>query len=479
MRKKLLLCIILISALLLSGCSLKKEKLILATEAGFAPYEYYENGEIVGVDIDIAREIANKLNMELVVKDVAFDSIISEVKTEKSDLGAAGISYTQERAKEVDFSIDYMESRQVLIVKKNSTIKSPKQLKKQRIAVQLGSVADSYLTENYKTVTVIREKKFLAAIQDLIDNKVDGVVMDEIPAKELIKSDMVILDEALVVDHYGMIVKKGNKDLLDSINETIKELQNKGKIEEMLLSHMGIGNKTNIPDRNKQTITEKFYYSIIYNNRYKYIIEGLKNTLLIALGAVILGVLLGGITAIIRNINENTKKLKLLSLLAKAYVSIIRGTPVILQLMIIYYVIFKSVDINIVLVGILAFGINSGAYVAEIIRAGINSVDKGQSDAGYALGLHYHHVMGKIVLPGAIKNILPALGNEFITLVKETSVGAYIGIIELTKASDIIASRTYDYFFPLIIIAIIYLIITLVLSKLINIMEVKLNHARD
>ena len=147
--------------------------------------------------------------------------------------------------------------------------------------------------------------------------------------------------------------------------------------------------------------------------------------------------------------------------------------------MIIYYVIFKSVDVNIVLVGILAFGINSGAYVAEIIRAGINSVDKGQSDAGYALGLHYHHVMGKIVLPGAIKNILPALGNEFITLVKETSVGAYIGIIELTKASDIIASRTYDYFFPLIIIAIIYLIITLVLSKLINIMEVKLNHARD
>ncbi len=479
MRKKLLLCIILISALLLSGCSLKKEKLILATEAGFAPYEYYENGEIVGVDIDIAREVANKLNMELVIKDVAFDSIISEVKTEKSDLGAAGISYTKERAKEVDFSIDYMESRQVLIVKKNSIIKSPKQLKKQKIAVQLGSVADSYLTENYPTVNVIREKKYLAAIQDLIDNKVDGVVMDEIPAKELIKSDMVILDEALVVDHYGMIVKKGNKDLLDAINETIKELQNEGKIEEILLSHMGIGNKTNIPDRNKQTITEKFYYSIIYNNRYKYIIEGLKNTLLIALGAVILGVLLGGITAIIRNINENTKKLKLLSLLAKAYVSIIRGTPVILQLMIIYYVIFKSVDVNIVLVGILAFGINSGAYVAEIIRAGINSVDKGQSDAGYALGLHYHHVMGKIVLPGAIKNILPALGNEFITLVKETSVGAYIGIIELTKASDIIASRTYDYFFPLIIIAIIYLIITLVLSKLINIMEVKLNHARD
>jgi ABC-type amino acid transport system permease subunit len=146
--------------------------------------------------------------------------------------------------------------------------------------------------------------------------------------------------------------------------------------------------------------------------------------------------------------------------------------------MIIYYVIFKALSVNIVLVGILAFGINSGAYVAEIIRAGFQSVKKGQIEAGYALGLHYSQVTSKIVVPEALKNILPALGNEFITLVKETSIGAYIGIIELTKASDIIASRTYDYFFPLMIIALIYLAITLFLSKCINYMERRLNHAR-
>ncbi len=480
MKKRfLLLGLFLFVVLLITGCGSKKEELVLATEAGFAPYEYYENGEIVGVDIDIVKEIANRMNRELVIKDVAFDSIISEIKTEKSDIGAAGISYTQERAKEVDFSIDYMESRQVLIVKKSNTISSPKDLSYERIAVQLGTVADDYLTENFPNLTLIREKKFLAAFQDLIDDKVDGVVMDEIPAKELLKNDMKILDEAVVVDHYGMIVKKGNSELLSTINEVIEDMQEEGKMEELLLAHMGLAEQEKIPDRSEQTITQKFYYSIIYNARYKYILEGLKNTLLIALGAVILGTFLGGLTAIIRNINENTKRLKLLSLLAKGYVTIIRGTPVILQLMIIYYVIFKALDVNIVLVGILAFGINSGAYVAEIIRAGINSVDKGQVDAGYALGLHYHHVMGKIVLPGAIKNILPALGNEFITLVKETSVGAYIGIVELTKASDIIASRTYDYFFPLILIAIIYLIITLLLTKLISVMEVKLNHARS
>ena len=224
------------------------------------------------------------------------------------------------------------------------------------------------------------------------------------------------------------------------------------------------------------SIWDNFYYSVIYDNRYKFIIEGLCNTIIIAFFAVLLGIIIGIFVAIVRNYHEKTNKLKILDKLVKLYVNVIRGTPVILQLMIIYYVIFRSVDINIVIVGILAFGINSGAYVSEIIRAGINSIDKGQMEAGYSLGFTYSKVMKYILMPQAIKNILPALGNEFITLLKETSVGAYIGIIELTKASDIIASRTYDYFFPLIIIALIYLVMTLGLSKLVNIMEVKLNN---
>lgn len=226
-------------------------------------------------------------------------------------------------------------------------------------------------------------------------------------------------------------------------------------------------------------IWDSFYQSVIYDNRYEFILEGLFNTIIIALGAVVIGTLIGIVTALIRNNHDINGKMKIGNKLSKLYVDIIRGTPSILQLMIIYYVIFKSVDINIVFVGILAFGINSGAYVSEIIRAGINSVDKGQFEAGYGLGLSYGKVMRYIVLPQALKNILPALGNEFITLVKETAVGAYIGIVELTKASDIIASRTYDYFFPLIIIAIIYLIITLSLTKGVSIMERRLNNVRS
>lgn len=226
-------------------------------------------------------------------------------------------------------------------------------------------------------------------------------------------------------------------------------------------------------------IVESFYQSVIYDGRWKFILEGLANTCIIALGAVILGVIIGAIIALIRNYYDHTSKLKLLNFIAKAYTDIIRGTPSTLQLMIIYYIIFGSVDVNIVIVGILAFGINSGAYVAEIIRAGVNSIDKGQMEAGYALGLSYKQIIFSIIFPQAIKNVLPALGNEFITLVKETSIGAYIGIVELTKASDIIASRTYDYFFPLMLIALIYLTITFILTKLISRMEVRLNHARS
>lgn len=227
------------------------------------------------------------------------------------------------------------------------------------------------------------------------------------------------------------------------------------------------------------SIGEPIYQTLIYDNRYKFILEGLFNTIIIALFAVILGTVIGVLVALIRNNYDRNNKMKILNFIAKWYVDIIRGTPIVLQLMIIYYVVFKSVDVSVVLVGILAFGINSGAYVSEIIRAGIQSIPIGQTEAGYALGLKYNQIMRYIVLPQAFKNILPALGNEFITLVKETSIGAYIGIIELTKASDIIASRTYDYFFPLILVAIIYLIITLGLSKGVQKLERKLNHARS
>lgn len=224
-----------------------------------------------------------------------------------------------------------------------------------------------------------------------------------------------------------------------------------------------------------ELIRENIYNSFIYQDRYKYYLTGLGNTIIMAFFACLIGVVLGLILSLVIDYNEKTGKLYLLSAFARMYIGIIRGTPALLQLMILYYIIFKSVNINIVVVGIISFGLNSGAYVSQIIRSGLISIPKGQEEASTMLGFNYFQTMKYVILPQALRNVLPALGNEFITLLKETSVAGYIGILELTKASDIVASSTYDYFFPLLIVAIIYLILTLGLTKLLNFFERRLS----
>ena len=230
--------ILLLGIFLIGGCSKDENTLVMATEAGFAPYEYYENNEIVGVDVDIAKEIAAAMGKELVIKDVAFDSIINEVKSGKADFGAAGISYSDERAEEVDFTINYTTSKQIVVVKEDSNITND-DLANLKIAVQLGSVGDTYVTQNYPNAQITRQKKYLAAIQDLLTDKVDCVVMDELPAIEILKnnSGLKILDQELFTDSYGMIIKKGNTELLNAINEVLKKLVEEGKIEEFVIKH--------------------------------------------------------------------------------------------------------------------------------------------------------------------------------------------------------------------------------------------------
>ena len=229
----------LIMSFLLVGCTKNKNELVMVTEAGFAPYEYYEDGKIVGVDVAIAEEIAKAMGKELVVKDIFFDSIINELKSGKADMGLAGMSITEERLKEVDFSIEYIKSRQVVIVKKGSSIKSIKDIKNKKIAVQLGTIADNYVTEEKLTNNIVRQKKYLSMIEDLKANKVDLVIMDELPAKEIIKTNnnLKLLSEYVFEDSYGIAVKKGNTELLNKINEVLTRLINEGKIDEYVIKY--------------------------------------------------------------------------------------------------------------------------------------------------------------------------------------------------------------------------------------------------
>ena len=222
------------------------------------------------------------------------------------------------------------------------------------------------------------------------------------------------------------------------------------------------------------SLIEQFQFNFLDDNRWQFIVSGLKNTIIITFFAVLLGIFLGFVIAIVRSTHDKTGKLKILNAICRVYLTVIRGTPTMVQLLIVYYVIFATVDPGKVVVAIIAFGMNSAAYVAEIVRSGIMSIDQGQFEAGRSLGLNYTQTMTKIILPQAVKNILPALGNELIVLLKETSISGYIGLTDLTRGGDIILSQTYSALFPLLAVAAIYLVIVCFLTYLVGRLERRL-----
>ena len=221
-------------------------------------------------------------------------------------------------------------------------------------------------------------------------------------------------------------------------------------------------------------LKESFYVNFMQEGRWKYLTNGFLVTVEVSFFSVLLGILVGFVVAVIRATHDKTGNLRFLNTLCKLYLTVIRGTPVVVQLLMIYFVIFGSVDVSKVLVAVVAFGFNSGAYVAEIIRGGIMSIDKGQFEAGRSLGLGYAQTMIYIILPQAFKNVLPSLGNEFIVLVKETSIAGYIAVTDITKAAQYVGSKTYDLITPLLIAAAFYLILVFILTKLQKLLERRL-----
>lgn len=330
------------------GVTRNNGTLIVATNAYFSPYEYYSSGKIVGIDADICQAICDYLGMELKIEDMEFDSIITAVQSGKADIGASGMTVTEERLKNIDFTNTYTTASQVIVVRDNNALKA------------------------------------------------------------------------------------------------------------------------------SNSLTERFESDFITDNRYSYIFKGLLNTLIIAVCAALLGIVIGFVIAVIRSNHDMTGHLKIANFICNVYLTVIRGTPTMVQLLIIYYIIFGSININKIIVAILAFGINSGAYVAEIVRSGIMSIDAGQFEAARSLGLTYRQTMTNVIFPQAFKNVLPALTNEFIVLLKETSISGYIGLTDLTRGGDIIRSITYDAMLPLLGVALIYLVIVMILSTFVKKLERRL-----
>ena len=221
----------------------------------------------------------------------------------------------------------------------------------------------------------------------------------------------------------------------------------------------------------------KFYANFIKDDRWLGLVSGLKVTIIVTLEALLLGVIIGFIVAIIRSYHDKTNKLKIVNAICKVYLTVIRGTPTMIQILIMYLVVFGSSSLDSIIIGGIAFGINSGAYVAEIVRSGIMSIPIGQTEAGRSLGLNYAQTMRLIIVPQAFKNVLPALVNEMIVLIKETAIIGYIGEQDLTKAAMIIQSRTFDAFMPLLAAAVIYLALVMLLTFFMNKLERRLRNS--
>lgn len=482
-KRRIVSCLVIFaSVLLLVACKSNgtKEKIIVGTEAGFAPYEYMRGNEVVGIDMDIANAIADELGKELVIKNMDFDGALTAVSSGKVDFVAAGVSVTDERKETMDFSHEYVDSTEVVLV--NGDVPAivvgeegitGEDLDGKVVAVQQGNIADIWVSskDNCNAKEVRRYTKLAQAAEDLKNEKIDCIVMDCYPAEEMVAANpgLKILDGVLFEDKYAIAVKKGNQELLDDINAVIDKLIADGKIAEFTASHTTEGQAAQ--QQKEKSFMERMYDAVIRSQRYFAYLDGLKVTILISLLAILLGTLIGLLVAVVKVSPSANIIMVLLQKICGIYTTVIRGTPVMVQLLIMYNLIFTSRDTNEILVGSICFGINSGAYVAEIIRAGIESVDKGQMEAGRSLGFNYIQAMRFIIVPQAIKNILPALGNEFIVLIKETSVAGVIAVTDLTKAAQYIGSASYDVLPPLYVAAACYLVIVLGLTKLQGMLE--------
>ena len=458
----------------LSGCNNQsKTKLIVATNAEFAPFEYLDGDEFKGIDMDIIKAYGEYANIEIEIKNMDFDATLLSVSTNKADLAIAAITKNEKREETLSFSNSYYTANQVVIVKEDSvysSLTSEKEIldalsnNNAKIGCQRGTTGQYYIEGSsdwdFTGIANASCKTYdngALAVTDLVKGNLDAVIIDEAPAKLYCQKieGTKLLNIVLTQEEYCIAVNKGNEELINSLNTFITEIKNNGKYDEIINSYYG-----------DETTSSNNVWSMIVK-----VLKGLSVTLLITLSAFVLGILIGMLISLIQGVKSNKIIFKVLKKIANIYVSIFRGTPVTVQLLIIYYVVFTNIQP--LIAAIVAFGLNSGAYVSEIIRGGINSIPKGQMEAGRSLGLSYPTVMKKIILPQAIRNCLPSLGNEFVALIKETSVVSFITVIDLYSAFRALATASFNYKGIYLIMGVVYFVIIFIFTYLIKLLEKK------
>ncbi|HGN1911329.1 TPA: ABC transporter permease subunit [Staphylococcus aureus] len=436
----------------------------LSADYATMEFEHTVNGktEYAGVDIDLAKKIAKDNNLKLKIVNMSFDSLLGALKTGKIDIIISGMTSTPERKKQVDFSDSYMMTKNIMLVKKDKVneYKDIKDFNNKKVGAQKGTEQEKIAQTEIENASITSLSRLPDVILALKSGKVEGAVVEKPVAEAYLKQNpkLGISNVKFNEEEKDTViaVPKDSPKLLSQINKTIKEVKDKGLIDKYMT------NAANAMNDDSGFISK-------YGS---FFLKGIKITILISLIGVALGSILGAFVALMK-----LSKIKIISWIASIYIEILRGTPMLVQVFIVFFGITAALglDISALVCGTIALVINSSAYIAEIIRAGINAVDKGQMEAARSLGLNYRQTMKSVIMPQAIKNILPALGNEFVTLIKESSIVSTIGVGEIMFNAQVVQGISFDPFTPLIVAAALYFVLTFVLTRIMNMIEGRLN----
>ncbi|MBD6901545.1 ABC transporter permease subunit [Staphylococcus aureus] len=444
----------------------ERGELRVGLSADYAPmeFEHTVNGktEYAGVDIDLAKKIAKDNNLKLKIVNMSFDSLLGALKTGKIDIIISGMTSTPERKKQVDFSDSYMMTKNIMLVKKDKVneYKDIKDFNNKKVGAQKGTEQEKIAQTEIENASITSLSRLPDVILALKSGKVEGAVVEKPVAEAYLKQNpkLGISNVKFNEEEKDTViaVPKDSPKLLSQINKTIKEVKDKGLIDKYMT------NAANAMNDDSGFISK-------YGS---FFLKGIKITILISLIGVALGSILGAFVALMK-----LSKIKIISWIASIYIEILRGTPMLVQVFIVFFGITAALglDISALVCGTIALVINSSAYIAEIIRAGINAVDKGQMEAARSLGLNYRQTMKSVIMPQANKNILPALGNEFVTLIKESSIVSTIGVGEIMFNAQVVQGISFDPFTPLLVAAALYFVLTFVLTRIMNMIEGRLN----
>ena len=445
----------------------KRGELRVGLSADYAPYEFEHNvngkTKYAGIDIELAKKIAKDNNLKLKIVNMQFDSLLGAIKTGKIDLIISGMTPTPEREKEVDFSNPYMTVTQKMIIKKanEDKLKTLDDFTNKRIGVQKQTQQETIANEEINNAQVQSLTRVPEVIMSLKSGKVDGMVIEGPVAQAYLKQNPDLKFANGVKFKEGekqtaIAVPKHSPTLMKQLNSTIKEVKDK-----------------NLVDKYKDKAAEamKKDDGNFFTKYGSFFLKGIGNTILVSIVGVDFGALFCAIIALFK-----LSKFKPLRWLASAYIEFLRGTPLLVQVFLVYFgsTAVLGLDISALICGMIALVINCSAYIAEIIRAGINAVDKGQMEAARSLGLSYGQTMKSVILPQAIKNILPALGNEFVTVIKESSIISVIGVSEIMFNAQVVQGASFDPFTPLLVAAILYFVLTFTLSRVMYFFEGRL-----